>query len=240
MGVSSCLYITLVIFSPFIHLLNCLYLNQWVFLLLLFPLSRPSCWRKGIVTGCLASGWGQPTTLYKANPPFQRVHQQQKMPGQGWDLPGTEAHTRTKQHKNRFLQGVKKVNKRYPKVWVGYHITLFNCFVTMVSWSSIFTWHLFSQASCKTKKSRDSSLVSWLAELCGKDSSYQWHQLGVCWAQKLSAFPVQEAGTKPLIKLGTFPGFFPSLQWHLATHYHTTMPKFLHMLNRQKVSSVED
>lgn len=42
-------------------------------------------------------------------------------------------HTRTKQYKNTFLQRVKKVNKRYPKVWVGYHITLFNCFVTVVS-----------------------------------------------------------------------------------------------------------
>lgn len=43
-----------------------------------------------------------------------------------------ERHTHV-HNKNMFLQSVKKVNKRYPKVWVGYHITLFNCFVTVVS-----------------------------------------------------------------------------------------------------------
>lgn len=46
-------------------------------------------------------------------------------------LLATEAHTCTRT--KHVLQEVKKANKRYPKVWVGYHITLFNCFVTAIS-----------------------------------------------------------------------------------------------------------
>lgn len=208
-GVSNCLYITLVIFSPFVHLLNYVYLNQWIFSRLLFLLFNFSCWRRGIVTGCLASGWSQPTTLYKANPLSQRVHPQQKTPGQGWSPRHGGIHMYKTVQKYVFT-GIKKVNKRYPKVWVGYHITLFNCFVTVVGWSGIFIWHLFSQASCKGKKSRDSSLVSWLAELwCGKDNSNaSWGLLAT-----ETAFSVQRGGTKALIKLGTSPGFVPSLQW---------------------------
>lgn len=155
------------------------------------------------------------------------------MPEQSWSPRHGGRHMYKTVQKYTFT-GDKKVNKRYPKVWVGYHITLFNCFVTVVGWSGIFIWHLFSQASCKGKKSR---LISGelLAELwCGKDNSNaSWGMLAT-----EAAFPVQGAGTKPSIKLGTSLGFVPSQQWHLATHYHT-MPKFLHMLNRQKVSSRE-
>lgn len=83
--------------------------------------------------GYLATGRDQSTTSYKANTTLQRVHQQQQMqmPGESCSPRHEGTHMYTGQ--NMVLQGDKKVNKRYPKVWVGYHITLFNCIVTMIS-----------------------------------------------------------------------------------------------------------
>lgn len=60
----------------------------------------------------------------------------------------------------------------------------------------------------------------------------------VCRPQKMAASPVQGAGTKGLIMLGSFPGFLPRLQWYLSTHNHP-VPQFPHILKRQKVSSRE-
>lgn len=44
---------------------------------------------------------------------------------------------------------------------MGYHITLFNCFVTTISWSGVLTWHkrMFSQAACKGKE--EQRHISW-------------------------------------------------------------------------------
>jgi len=114
-------------------------------------------------------------TLAKANPPLQRAHQQQ----QTQMLVGPPGHRGTHMYigQNMVLQGIKKVNKRYPKVWVGYHITLFNCFVTTIRCSGVLARHegLFSQATCKGERAETHLRVSRLAELCcGTDGSHLW------------------------------------------------------------------
>lgn len=49
---------------PFFHLLNCLFLNPWVFLICSYSLLS----QKGVIEwlcGRLATGWGQPSTLFE-------------------------------------------------------------------------------------------------------------------------------------------------------------------------------
>lgn len=141
-----------------------------------------------------------------------------------WEQLDSQARTYTPMHRTKVcFTGDKKVNKRYPKVWVGYHITRFNCFFT-IGWGGVLTWlkRLFSQASCKRKTTEISRCM--LAELWHrKDNRWQWGHLWVCWPQKPAAVPPPGAVTSNLIKQGSFPGFLPSLQRYLSIHYRPVL-----------------
>lgn len=69
-------------FFPFHSLIKLSLSQPMGFLTLAFPAFSSLLLEEGNSDWVLGF-WGQPTTLHKANPPLQRVHQQQRMPGQG-------------------------------------------------------------------------------------------------------------------------------------------------------------